>query len=498
MALGKGFLVLAAKLEEAATLLSASDVRTRLQNALSDYCEKSRKSGEYCYAYVVDVFGDDRTGTVVFSLSDELKQASYTCAADGASIAIDSAVDVVPITTYTAERVTEAGARNSKTDLKHLQAIHDASAHLGAECSTKESAAVDVTGDVIPLREGAVGQDGTAYLKLIAPGWGSSGYYSAEVLKRDGPKCFTNGTKNYWNHQTAAEESERPEGDLRDLASVLTEDARYEENGPAGAGLYAKAKVFEMFRQPVDELAKSIGMSIRATGKAKEGKAEGKSGPIIQELNRGISVDYVTTPGAGGKILQLFEAARKRTEPQPKEAATEMDAAEMKKLLEANNAAIQTSIQEANKPLIESNRKLAQRLAASESRTIIQEALKDLRLPQTAKDRIESKVSAVAPITESGDLDTAKLKLVIEAAIKEAGDDLAALGLPIVIGQGSGSGELTEAQRKDMREAEAKETDQLAARLGLRGEGARLFREGRNGFDSTYASSVAVAEGDDD
>ena len=181
------------------------------------------------------------------------------------------------------------------------------------ECMDAVSRETELLGDIVPLKEGAVGQDGSAYLKLISPGRGTSGYYPADVLERDGPKVFPKGTKSFWNHQTDAEEASRPEGDLRDLASVLTEDAHYEPNGPAGAGLYAKAKVFEQFRQPVDDLARHIGMSIRAHGKAQEGKApDGKIGPIIQALTRGISVDYVTTPGAGGQILQLFEAARGR------------------------------------------------------------------------------------------------------------------------------------------------------------------------------------------
>src|SRR5258708_23816181 len=129
----------------------------------------------------------------------------------------------------------------------------------------QEAADLEVTGDVIPLREGAVGQDGTAFLKLIAPGWGSSGYYSKEMLARDGPKPFPRGTKNYWNHQTLEEEAARPENDLRDLASVLTEDAHFDDAGPAGPGLYAKAEVQPDFRQNIDSLAKHIGMSIRAS-----------------------------------------------------------------------------------------------------------------------------------------------------------------------------------------------------------------------------------------
>ena len=52
-------------------------------------------------------------------------------------------------------------------------------------------------------------------LKLIAPGKGSSAFYPAEVLKRDGPKTFTKGTHIYINHATSAEEAKaRPEGRL--------------------------------------------------------------------------------------------------------------------------------------------------------------------------------------------------------------------------------------------------------------------------------------------
>jgi hypothetical protein len=191
------------------------------------------------------------------------------------------------------------------------------------ECMDSVSRETELIGDTVPLlgavvwklKEGAVGQDGSAYLKLIGPGRGTSGYYPAEVLERDGPKVFPKGTKNFWNHQTDAEEAARPEGDLRDLASVLTEDAHYEPAGPAGAGLYARAKVFEQFRQPVDDLAKHIGMSIRAHGKAQEGKApDGKTGPIIQALSRGISVDYVTTPARADRFCSY---SRRRGAAQP-------------------------------------------------------------------------------------------------------------------------------------------------------------------------------------
>lgn len=162
----------------------------------------------------------------------------------------------------------------------------------------------------MPLVEKAVRRDGSIPIKIIQPGWGSSGYYPADVLERDGPKVFTKGMHMYWNHPTQSEEAERPERSLNDLAGVLLSDARWESNGPKGPGLYADAKVFENYRGAVDDMAEHIGVSIRAMGKAQQGTVEGRRGPLITELTAGRSTDFVTAPGAGGEIITLFEAAR--------------------------------------------------------------------------------------------------------------------------------------------------------------------------------------------
>ncbi|MGH7489245.1 MAG: hypothetical protein ACREMY_27125, partial [bacterium] len=73
-------------------------------------------------------------------------------------------------------------------------------------------------------------------IKLISPGEGSSAFYPAEVLKRDGPKVFTKETHVYLNHPTKTEEAERPENDVRNLAGVLTTDAVYHEAHAKGPG----------------------------------------------------------------------------------------------------------------------------------------------------------------------------------------------------------------------------------------------------------------------
>lgn len=470
MALSKGFEDLAVKLEEAATALSHDDIRSRLGKKL-----QSKVSGNGDYAYPIDVFGDDKSGNVVYSHSGKIKRAPYKAkTVEGNAdfdVDMDKAEEVHPRTTYETKSKeggggTEDGARSPE------QAV--------------ESASIEITGDVIPLKEGAVGQDGTAYLKLIAPGRGSCGYYPADVIERDGPKIFKKGTKNFWNHQTDAEEAARPEGDLRDLASVLTEDAHYEANGPAGAGLYAKAKVFENFRQPVDDLAKHIGMSIRASGKAKEGKApDGKTGPIIEQLTRGISVDYVTTPGAGGKVLQLFEAARGAAKiPEIKEAET--------MAVPVEDAEVKT-LKETVAKLEVQDRKHRERFALQDAADEGKKYFATVRVGEAIQERVLGRVLAgKIPLTEAGDIDKVKFTALVEAETK---DEVAYVnklsGGKVVVSMGSGEQPaLTEAEKTEASATRLAEAEEFSRTFSDSSNpvGLKIMREGRRAFDPNYNS----------
>jgi hypothetical protein len=173
------------------------------------------------------------------------------------------------------------------------------------------TAATRVLTELTLLSERAIKADGSALIKIIAPGWGSSGHYSREMLERDGAKAFPSGTKMYLDHPTKTEERERPERSVTDLAAETTGPAAYRE-GPQGHGLYAPAKVFTAHRQMLEDLAPHIGVSIRALGRtaAKPVTTEGRTGPAIEELVSAKSVDFVTEPGAGGAIVSLFESAR--------------------------------------------------------------------------------------------------------------------------------------------------------------------------------------------
>jgi hypothetical protein len=159
------------------------------------------------------------------------------------------------------------------------------------------------------VKEGAV-SPAIIPIKIIAPGWGSSAYYSKEVLQRDGPAVFKKGTHMYFNHATATEEAERPEGDINNIAAVFMEDAHWEDNGVKGPGLYSKAKVFSDYSQQVSEKGPYIGVSINAAIKAHEGTAEGKTGKIADKFVHAFSTDFVTKAGAGGApIVPVHESA---------------------------------------------------------------------------------------------------------------------------------------------------------------------------------------------
>lgn len=152
------------------------------------------------------------------------------------------------------------------------------------------------------------GAPGRFLIQIITPGWGSSGYYGADVLEAAGKaKVFTAGTHMYLDHPTRTEEYDRPERSVRDLAAVLNEDARWDEGLKA---LVAEATVFGSFRTVLEQMADDIGVSIRAYADSKPGEAEGRHGSIITQLLEGISVDFVTHAGRGGAILQVLESAR--------------------------------------------------------------------------------------------------------------------------------------------------------------------------------------------
>jgi hypothetical protein len=217
---------------------------------------------------------------------------------------------------------------------------------------------------------------------------------------------FGKGTKMYVDHPTPTEESERPERSVKDLAAETTTDAQWQNDPTHGPGLYALAKVINpAFSEALNELAPHIGVSIRALGRAQPGNAEGRNGNIIQEITNTRSVDFVTEPGAGGKIISMLEArrgaAQSSTQPQQgEENMGELDA------LNEKNAQLTTELEKLQEKMIlrEAGEYAASKLAGAD-------------LPNVTKTRLARELVKSAPVKE-GKLDLAALDAQITEAIK--------------------------------------------------------------------------------
>lgn len=409
----------AIKLHEATVSLSQTDICRTLSAALSDLFED-----DYCY--VLDVF--ETEGQVVYYQGGATRKAPYTIATGTgkrtATINVDKAVNVLPRTVYDKVATESAGA--SADGVKLTEA-----ASFTEEIRLKEATTTDYA------------------VKLIAPGRGSSAYYPADVLERDGPKIFTSGTHMYWNHATAQQESQRPEGDLNELAAVLTSNAYYDGAGKEGAGLYARAKVFADYAEKVQEKAKYTGLSIRARGTMSEAKApDGKPG-MLARFTAAESVDFVTKAGAGGKVLTesgiVGEGIASELNLHQHREASEMDAAEVTKLVEAG-------VKLAVAPLLAENKKLSERLTiTAEAPAVIAEYFTSVRVSPAIMERVTRRAMEAADrYMVEGKLDAAKFKTFIEAETKdEAAFIERATGGRVVIGMG------TQAQTDPVKLAEA-------------------------------------------
>lgn len=154
-------------------------------------------------------------------------------------------------------------------------------------------------------------------VQLISPGWGSSGYYSADVLAEAATNVvIPAGTHMYCDHPTPTQAKEQPGRSLRDLMSVTVEDARVAtEDDIAKWGADAGALVTEVDIVPgwqplIEHTKAAIGVSIRGAGELVPGEAEGRSGKIVESLEYCSSVDWVTRAGRGGRALSLMESAQ--------------------------------------------------------------------------------------------------------------------------------------------------------------------------------------------
>lgn len=416
------------KLGEAAKILAQMDsydsIRTMVSNALrkraiSDALKSKVDVGDdigysdyYGYGicpYICDLYD----GSVVYSLGGDYYESDYTISGSDVTLGDPTEVKIsyVPVSNNTQNEVIT----------------------------------VELKGELVQLQEKAVREDGTARIKLIDSGWGSSGYYSEKVLKRDGPKAFCKGTHMYMNHPTEEENRLRPERDVKDLAGVISSNVVWEDASPknTGPGLYADVKVLPTYKEFIDEAAPFIGVSIRAAGTAVEGEADGHHGYIVDSLTEGYSVDYVTMAGRGGQVLSLYESARNKIVNVTIDEVTssaivekldhteegynvEITKEELDALRESANKAttLETRLTETSTALSASQTTIARMQEAmilSEARTVVAATLATINMPNIVRERLTRECATNPPVTEDRTLDSDKL---VEAVKTKAVEEL--------------------------------------------------------------------------
>lgn len=314
------------------------------------------------------------------------------------------------------------------------------------------------------MREAKIGDDGLILVKVIDAGAGSSGFYSADVLKA---ACeagkFPVGLRMFANHQTDDERRKQPENKVENVVAITREAGYWDEKGKAGPGVYAKSEVKSHWAPFVESMGYDMEVSIDAMCAFTWGEVDGRVMPIIESIEKVKSVDFVTQAGRGGRWMSLTEAARENdfslpgTDPAPnnnseKEVETEMTEAEIKTAQEAAKLEGQNEGRTEGVALY----KTALRSA--------REALATLNLPALVKESIVESQTAdlgALPIKENAlDIEAFKTR-VHDVAEGEA------LRAREAYGYGDGTVQVTGAETKPVKEAQkaAKEVDAALSRI---------------------------------
>lgn len=272
-------------------------------------------------------------------------------------------------------------------------------------------------------------------IRIIAPGRGSTGMYTAPNLAESAP-LFVPGTHMFFDHQTMTEDWERPERSVRDLAGVFESAAEIMPDG----SLEADIKVYPSVNGIIRERWADIGVSIN-------GWSVDEIGPdgVVPVLAGIQSVDFVTRAGAKGAVLEVLESDGRWRVKNPSNSTTNTNVQEeqavkpediCKAVSEALAAAMPAAIKEAaallaadqEKKVVEAQKKAAAPKADPyEAATKVAEADD---LPSQARARVMEAVKRGAGVDDAIEAERAYIKaiapvpVVREDAAAKTGDDV--------------------------------------------------------------------------
>lgn len=140
---------------------------------------------------------------------------------------------------------------------------------------------------------------------------GSSGYYDGGMLESYGPAAFPAKTLSHVDHPTLEEQENRPERSVLTLGGYTLSDPIVEADG-----LYVDMFFAGKAREVVENFGEVIGLSIRASGDVEEVERDGKMIREVKAIHPSPlnTIDLVTIPGAGGKVIAALTESLKVSE----------------------------------------------------------------------------------------------------------------------------------------------------------------------------------------
>lgn len=144
---------------------------------------------------------------------------------------------------------------------------------------------------------GVMSKNGDRWRAILAkPGQGSSGFYSADVLREYGPAALAPGAKAFIDHDTARSP--------KDMVGVYPDGAVWDEDAQA---LVGELQVFEHWKSFIEAVGPHAGLSIYMMG---ETDGDGNVTALVPDRMNG--VDLVSYPGlvGSGLVEKLYESAK--------------------------------------------------------------------------------------------------------------------------------------------------------------------------------------------
>lgn len=147
---------------------------------------------------------------------------------------------------------------------------------------------------------------GKMLVKIIDAGVGTSAEYTTEALQQAATsRVFPAGTHMYLDHADGMRRTPSGGRSIRDLASVTTTDAWYDETERA---LVAEAQAVSGYADTLESIADHVGLSISATAEVDPPTRTGGK-PVVRQFLAVESIDWVVKAGRGGKVLAILESA---------------------------------------------------------------------------------------------------------------------------------------------------------------------------------------------